>query len=1347
MVVLFRGPMRELIEQIHVLEQYIRSHSTELTHSAPTRPVLSEDQAILQIQRFFRGYKIRMAMVRNRYDCYTSWILPEDETEALSKVMFDRHQTEADKREASSSRNPTATPRTTYHRVDEVIPRFTDLMDTFHVPVGVLLQHIIIPVIPLKTISIIDCLSAHPLYLASTVRWISDREDPTEPPSMLLLMLSKHSIGARDLEIFVRSMGVVASPWEVALKITGKSAARSKGREPSTGRIPQSILDKLSAIAHSPRHATARLAACMEKLLASTIQFRADATMRIARMLDFSNIFYEHNYARYAFCVYTVVHEISLLLIEQTDPETLKVEYRQFMEESKATLLRSLRLNESDLLSMQFIATPALSGTHAYAIALQLAQSIATPQPKVKIIAPFYYEHEYITLNKTDKLEEADILVTSAGPLFDGAAGLRPGANINLVIKHHIVDQSRTKHITIIVDATTALYNNISLEPWVIELIQQGRLSLIFYESHQKFGLLHTDQAQYGRLFGVCAKGHYPKEVLEALAYHSEEDFKKHPDLRIGAFISYTCGDLLESIKKDHFRNGALLRNALVLNTLVDNHILEHPDMLRNMNELYFLTTKERASLVGIEQRHSFGHFITTASEIGSKWRVSPDASDPVDTLIHTALLYLNHRQSPVLFDWVLGLEFVRAPGLLAIEDQILCVALLNTLLLHHATMVEMERDNPTQLFIVMSSLLNQCALLKGRHYYVLIQHYVFDLRTQLIHQFKPPHKGHFFSTLQVLYELSYKVTSSLVHQLCKYHEKCRAIHDLSLKTSRTELAERWRNAILEVLTSSEPLPFENRSFQLESSSALQVAVAAYHGEKFDFSLNTLSARKWLELKKILAAIPPEVKRLDCRWNGFVAFQPEELLELATVVPYTVSHIAWMDDHQMRYYLRRLLEDGEQANALSLFRRHEGQLTVFDEVAGRTLLWSAENDDTYGVFAFFFKPESDARLLQHIKAKHDFETKQLIHDRKLTAMYQLFEQSLFEWCKHYGLQSVIRELAQEHVITLLEHSEEEAHAFFRKESTIFSNPMELESLNRKYNLRKLLARDSQGDTILHRTAADDTQFLPIFERLKRSFKTELHSILSDKGNHGRSILYYAASNEKSLAAIFSVFRDDNERTLFLEEMTPRQLIADNLLHIAVVNPRCLQMLLNAYPEPTSYYNIRLKLAYQKNEAGERPIYLALAQPESLRILLLLHPTHYLFEELIDMRTGESLVRRALAYPESLRVIFEVCAPHPGDIGLLVIRQADRDGNTLLHLSVSNSTAFAVIMEQYAKRPRTLKKDLAICNLAGKSVQSLLDETDSIVAGQQEIRRRIQILMAQYDEKYCVSKKSSGDFSL
>ena len=505
----------------------------------------------------------------------------------------------------------------------------------------------------------------------------------------------------------IKHFGLVASSWEIAENVRvikydehllkDKPKIKLAPNLPRTkeGLINSEIFYKLSRIASSDgRYATKKLAHCLKKILEGRLELSEGAIKRIALMLDLTNRFYENHYPRYAFCVYVIVHEISLALLSNKDKAFLDAEYDLFLKESRSTLNKTLNLDEAKLSNSIFVALSSTSGVNAYAIAMRIAAIMKTPDgvpPTVHMVKPCYYELPYISsLKEASPADDADIFMISAGPIVN-PDGLAPGIDINLFVKNHIIDTKREKPTTIIIDATTALYKNIKLDQNVRELVEVGKLSIIINESHQKFGLIHTDEAQYGRVFGWCSKENFAAFDIGRFAENAREDYDNHVDIRIGAFISTRCEEILEDIKLRHFTNGGILRSILSETKLVTMDIVSHEDMLPNLDELYFLndielgpqtytSNLEKAAYGVIDYRSSFGHYMTTTNGVETQRRMSPSASDTIDCLVEASHIRLAADKSPKA---MLGNLISRAinQAKLSLEEQIITIAMLHNII------------------------------------------------------------------------------------------------------------------------------------------------------------------------------------------------------------------------------------------------------------------------------------------------------------------------------------------------------------------------------------------------------------------------------------------------------------------------------------------------------------------------------------------------------------------------------------------------------------------------------------------------------------------------------------------
>lgn len=186
----------------------------------------------------------------------------------------------------------------------------------------------------------------------------------------------------------------------------------------------------------------------------------------------------------------------------------------------------------------------------------------------------------------------------------------------------------------VIIDITTADYNALRLAPDVIDIIQGRFITLIFWESLQKFGLLHTDQAQYGRVFAWSTRMHWP-QTIRAMQGDAQREMYI-PDAQVGAYIFKTCHALLTRIRIQHFSNGEILRESVVGSLANTTHAvpLRNPFVsLHGMNGTNTMTLSRIANFFGFSNRtrESFGHFYTTMTGVS---RISAGAENFVDALI-----------------------------------------------------------------------------------------------------------------------------------------------------------------------------------------------------------------------------------------------------------------------------------------------------------------------------------------------------------------------------------------------------------------------------------------------------------------------------------------------------------------------------------------------------------------------------------------------------------------------------------------------------------------------------------------------------------------------------------------
>lgn len=156
---------------------------------------------------------------------------------------------------------------------------------------------------------------------------------------------------------------------------------------------------------------------------------------------------------------------------------------------------------------------------------------------------------EYTLFGTLVNDKDEQTLRFSAGPIGDYKAGIYPAIDINKLIRAETLRNQVLK--TLVIDITSASYQHLQLAPDVQQILKMKIISLIFWESCQKFGLLHTDQAQYGRVFAYCHKTSASSAYIHSLKDKAAYDIHL-PDVQNGAFIGKNSSAVLQHIKVIH---------------------------------------------------------------------------------------------------------------------------------------------------------------------------------------------------------------------------------------------------------------------------------------------------------------------------------------------------------------------------------------------------------------------------------------------------------------------------------------------------------------------------------------------------------------------------------------------------------------------------------------------------------------------------------------------------------------------------------------------------------------------------------------------------------------------------
>ena len=387
------------------------------------------------------------------------------------------------------------------------------------------------------------------------------------------------------------SFGIIASPWVLStVAIAGGFKAnpllntRSFGngallqftpfidgsssvnhaldRQPKTiQQLQQSnLINKLNQLKEQSTSDDSLLAKSLSSMIAG-LPLEVDAPDIIARLslfIETALLMHRDDHAFFAGFIYPIIHEISLLLLKYT--ETQKKPYISF-EEYQATTFSDvnpcIRLDDPDY---EFVALPANSGMHANVIASKFARDLCYKQnnrePSLRREGNEYWEatcasRGFLLFGQLVSNDNANIVRVSAGAIGDYAKGNHCAIDINKLIRAEIKKNQHLK--TLIIDLTSASYRQLKLDEDVKKLLAQNNISLIFWESAQKFGLLHTNQAQYGRAFAYCHKKAVASDLIESYKRGAILDMNI-PDVQIGAFINKHCQGIMPLIREKHFQ-------------------------------------------------------------------------------------------------------------------------------------------------------------------------------------------------------------------------------------------------------------------------------------------------------------------------------------------------------------------------------------------------------------------------------------------------------------------------------------------------------------------------------------------------------------------------------------------------------------------------------------------------------------------------------------------------------------------------------------------------------------------------------------------------------------------------
>ncbi len=442
------------------IEQLVDSKDIKLSPTRPKEKKLEEKKQVKAarvIQNFWKAWKIKQEMNRDPYLYYLSLIDIKEEKRQyqLSRIMYGRHIAELSG--LSRIKNPFIIPSPHYHRSDMLSPiLLKHLLSDFKIPEAAKDEfYIYIPIykmeqLPFKLLE--NYIRAFPDN--PKIDFFSDEKHPIVIIRILCDPSKGYSIS--EFKKTLEAMGFPASPWEIATNIRDL-ADESKNKEIKIDlSLPKSkkdllesrIFKKIILISESDRHSTNQLAKCLREIIQSFPEANPQAIQRMALMLEITTLFYEYNYSRFAFCIYNIIHELALHFSINKDEKDLNQEFSDFQNTSRQTLYQILGLKEEHLDKVHFIASPAVSGTSAFTIALKLAKSGITNNSnqisKINVFEPAYYEFNKIERRRPHFLDP-DILIICTGPIA-GIDGVAPGVDINRFIEKNVDEKERKTH-------------------------------------------------------------------------------------------------------------------------------------------------------------------------------------------------------------------------------------------------------------------------------------------------------------------------------------------------------------------------------------------------------------------------------------------------------------------------------------------------------------------------------------------------------------------------------------------------------------------------------------------------------------------------------------------------------------------------------------------------------------------------------------------------------------------------------------------------------------------------------------------------------------------------------------
>lgn len=485
-----------------------------------------------------------------------------------------------------------------------------------------------------------------------------------EDEQLLLYAIVVKEGSESQIEAFL-AQGIQASHWQLAHaqhRLTRQAiAAVSVEKVGEPGYTKKEVLLseaflRLSRLALRLDLATQSLAAAAVHLLESLPEdFFSAQRQALWQLIDITVANKVDNYVAFATCIAALLHEVALYTQQNLcAKKEVLVSLPLHQMAKRQAYLEAMNMPE-DSAAIETLCLPAFSGCFARRLACSLLNESAGHDKALSSeeLGVRYYEFD---LSKEDWRgvsagELPDVLDVTLGSVCTGSAVSDPWVLDDLVCNGLLrFTRVLPKHVTLLVDVTSADMSRLRLSPRVHELIASGRLSFVFYQSLQKFGLLHSDQVQVGEVF-ICSAQKSLVEHFSSWQERAGVDYRESIDMQVEAFLFQHARLQMAKVRANHFVHGALLQHSLwaLFDGIYPMHA--HHELSPLFELVRFPAGFQQETLamrhaISLQTmvRQSFGHAAISSSPLCDKQRLAAGGGHPIDTLLQTVAIFFAYQ-------------------------------------------------------------------------------------------------------------------------------------------------------------------------------------------------------------------------------------------------------------------------------------------------------------------------------------------------------------------------------------------------------------------------------------------------------------------------------------------------------------------------------------------------------------------------------------------------------------------------------------------------------------------------------------------------------------------------------